>query len=143
MVKKKFVKSLLNIILVALIIFPVNIYSEEIVSFDLTESKKILTELNYCSATLKQNEHEIISLAKSSESYAKSLLICQKASTIKTTQLNISTEELKVSKEKSKMFEDRYKVVQKDLNKFKKYTPWYKSWYFWSNFVFLGLAASN
>ena len=133
MVKKKFVGSLLSIILVALVIFPVNVYSDAVVSFDLTESKKILTELDYCSNTLTQNNLEIIALSKSSKASVDSLLLCQEASTIKTQQLDVSDEELNVSKEKSKMFEDKNKICQKDLADARKCTPWYKTWYLYTN----------
>ena len=120
-------------ILIALFTLPSNIYAEDFIAVDKKAGKKILVELQYYKEYEINTESAIFALQSSLYQSELALNNCEEGYVLGKGIDKLGEDVIKTFKEKSEMFEKKNTKCQKDLVKYKKYKPWYKNWYFYSN----------
>lgn len=136
-----FVKSLLSTILLALFILPTNSFSEEYVAIDEEGGKKLLTELKFCKDSETSNQSSIFALTSSISELNFALQQCEEASDVQVDIDKICEDVTTTLKEEVVFFQNKNSKCQEDLSKVQKCTPWYKTWYLYSNLGWLLLLA--
>lgn len=123
----------LGAVLIVLFILPTISNAEEYIAFDVEEGKKLVVELQYCEDSQVNYEKAMEALKISYDESLLALETCTSLEVIGSEVTTVCEDEIKVLNEKVELFKTANDECQKTLVKYKKYKPWYRHWYFYSN----------